>query len=102
MNLRQISLAFLPAAFGAGFIGLVWLDQMLFGTGAISARGAIGLELLYLLVFCGVLLWALGRFVLGIRDRHVGWSVLILAGLGLGVFLFTIGIGNGAAILYAT
>ena len=100
--LRKAFPALMPVVAGTGFILLVWLDQHLFRKGTISVRGAIWLELIYFVFFCGVLLGSVGNFFINFGRRPAWWSLLILLGLSLGIYLFAIGIGKGAAIVYTT
>lgn len=91
-----------PAALGAGFIAVVPLNHWLFSKAMISARGAIAIEFAYLLVFAAVCILAVSAAVLSVRARRVARTLMIIAGMVLGLYLVGHGIGNGAAILYAT
>lgn len=109
-TLRPFLISGLPLLLGLGFIGIVWLNKRLFIMGVIiTPRGAIGIELLYLLVFFVVAGIAVIAAIRSFLERHLGLSflalinaVLALVSIGLGWVLIEIGVSHGAAIIYAT
>jgi hypothetical protein len=92
----------IPAWLGLGFIGIVWLNHQLFTNGTISARGAIGIELLYLFVFLGASFWIGVAALWNIRARHLIWFAAAMLSIFAGFYLVSVGLGNGAAVIYAT
>jgi hypothetical protein len=102
VDLRQLAKTATPAILGLGFIGIVWMNHRLFQASVITARGAIGIEMLYLLVFVGAILWQVISALYYIRARPLIWLVLVAASIILGLYFVTVGIDNGAAVLYAT
>jgi hypothetical protein len=101
-DLRTLAKISVPAVLGLGFIGIVWMNHGLFRGGIITVRGAIGIEVLYLLVFLGSVLWTFISALWNIRNRHIVWSLLAICSIVLGFFFTTVGIENGAAVVYAT
>lgn len=102
IDLRVLKNISLPAFLGLGFIGIVWMDHRLFQSGIISARGAIGIEVLYLLAFLLSVIWAVVSTLWNIRKSHILRSLLAISSIALGFYLVTIGIENGAAVVFAT
>ena len=92
----------IPAWLGLGFIGIVWMNHQLFASGTITARGAIGIELLYLFVFFGASFWIGAAALWHIRARHLIWFAATMLSILAGFYLVSVGLGNGAAVIYAT
>ena len=101
-DFRMLLKLCLPALIGLGFVGIVWVTQTLFQSGSITARGAIGIELMYLVAFWGSVVWAVVPAIRIFRRRRSLWGVLALFSSALGWYFISIGIENGAAVVYAT
>ncbi|MEM7385294.1 MAG: hypothetical protein AAF514_10145 [Verrucomicrobiota bacterium] len=88
--------------FGAFFPLLVRLDQLLHRSGFVSARTAIGIEALGLLISLIGILASLAVGAQLIRAKGWRWLGLFLLSVMLGLGLVGLGFRLGTAILYAT
>lgn len=96
----RLALLLSPAILGGVFYLAVKLDHALFRSGAISARGAIGIELIVMLAF----LVSLPLSIAVAMRSDNRWTAFAIAAVSIAVGLMIVGFGfeSGAALLYAT
>lgn len=92
----------LPTILGKLFLLWVQLEHHLFRQSIITARGALSLELLFLLLFLTSCLTAVGVGLQFIKQKQYLAIAGATTSIILGVALCVIGLADGAAILYAT
>ena len=96
------ALIWLPAIMGILFPAVVKLGHQLYSGGTIGARGAIGLELLYL-AFCAAAVFAsIGVGLQSLRAKKVLDIVWVAVSLLLCLYFLGKGFQSGAALLHAT
>ena len=95
-------LSWLPAALGLLFPLLVKFEHLLVKMSVIGARGAIGIELVYLAVCCMSFGIAAGIAVKYVKQMEFLVALQPIVSILACIALVIWGIGFGAAIVYAT
>ena len=101
-NRKEKLSVLLPVVLGGLFPLVVKTEHWLVSKGMIGARGAIGIEFVYLMLFAFSILAALIAGLVLARGGLPRWMVLAAVSVIGGLWLFSIGIEWGAAIVYAT
>ncbi|MEZ5325917.1 MAG: hypothetical protein R3F19_12755 [Verrucomicrobiales bacterium] len=95
-------LIWLPVALGGMFCAVVKLDQWLYQVGKIGVRGAIGLEIAYLLLCSVGLLVSLSVGAQCFKQGKRWTFVWVGFSIVLGLIFIGMGFQCGAALVYAT